>query len=308
MKPLLSLQDLAWRLNIPLADLKVIAKQANNHYREWSTVDLKKGKSRNLKVPDNLLKKVQRRILKQVLMKFPLTDVAHGGVKGRSPMTNAENHLGKNLILNIDVRDFFPSVDHKQIAKMFHREFGCGRQTTWILTRLTTIDGQLPQGAPTSTMIANILLQNPIDTPSTNLASEQCADFTRFVDDITFSGEQVTPMINRTARALSKIGLQMWRSNNKLKITPHSHRQEVTGLTVNSLNGPSVSRYKRARVRAAIHQLISAPCGTNNQALKSIRGRLNHVKQTNPGSEARLNRQLRSILEGMEKNGLGLEM
>ena len=296
MKPLLSSQDLAWKLNVPLVELRELARQVDKHYREWRDVNLKKGKVRNFKVPDRELKIVQRRILKQVLMRFPLENGAHGGVIGRSPKSNAEQHLGKSLLVNVDVRDFFPSVDHRLIAKMFRREFGCGRETTWLLTRLTTIDGQLPQGAPTSTMIANILLTTPVDKPAKVRAHNLKVEFSRFVDDIAFSGEQADSLINETARTISQVGLRTWRKRKKLKITPRSCRQEVTGLTVNSLNGPSVARYKRARIRAAIHQLKSKSRGDYENALNSIRGRLNHLKQFNPGSAARLNRQLNKDL------------
>ena len=297
MKPLVSSNNLASRLGIPLAELMQLAGEIDSHYREWEKTDEKKGKTRKFKVPDKLLKNVQRRILRNILMDFSLPPGAHGGVKGRSPKTNAEQHLGKSLVVNIDVRDFFPSVDHRQVAKMFRREFGCGRQTTWLLTRLTTVDGQLPQGAPTSTMIANILLSTPVDGPTDRLAAEQDVGFTRFVDDITLSGEQADTLITDTAKAISRVDLRTWRKREKLKITPRSRRQEVTGLTVNSSSAPGVPRYKRARIRTAIHEIETAlPCELK-QSLASIRGRLIHLNQFNPGSAKRLQRQLDRVLE-----------
>ena len=257
MKSILSLQYLAWRLGVPLPKLREMARQIDKHYREWPMIDHKKGKARIFKVPDDELKQIQRRILRKVLADFQFPVGAHGGIKGRSPRTNAEQHLGKSLVVNIDIRDFFPSVDHRQVAKMFHREFGCGRQTTWLLTRLTTVDGQLPQGAPTSTMVANILLAGAVDGPTTQRATGGDVEFTRFVDDITLSGARAGSLINETAKSASRIGLRTWRKRKKLKITPRSRRQEVTGLTVNSTSGPYVPKYKRARIKTAIHQLAT---------------------------------------------------
>ena len=297
MKPLRSAQYLASRLGIPLRELRTIAKDANRHYCEFSLFNREKGKIRYLKVPDKELKKIQRRILRRVLTEFPLPDSLHGGISGRSPRTNAEAHLGKNLVINLDVRDFFPSVDHRQVAEMFRRDFGCGREARWLLTRLTTVDGQLPQGAPTSTMIANILLATPVDTLIECHATRLGVDYTRFVDDITFSGKCADELISRTARAISGVDLRIWR-NGKLKITPRSHRQEVTGLTVNSLGGSSVSRTKRARIRASIFQLnLTQEQKQFERNVRSIQGRLSHLRQFNPGSARRLQRQLDCVLK-----------
>ena len=297
MIPLLSAQSLAGRLGIPLSELRIIARNANSHYRELALFNREKSKVRYLRVPDEVLKEVQRRILKRILCKFSLPDGLHGGISGRSPRTNAENHLGRDLIVNLDVRDFFPNVDHRQVAEMFRRDFCCGRETRWLLTRLTTVDGQLPQGAPTSTMIANLLLATPVDAPIKRSAANLGAEYTRFVDDITFSGEGADKLINETARAVSRVGLRTWRKR-KLRITPRSRRQEVTGLTVNALSGPSVSRSKRDRIRAAIHELgrIQEQHDFETE-LRSVRGRLNHLRQFNPGSARRFQRQLDRVLQ-----------
>lgn len=294
MRPLVSLQSLAWQLQVPLTELRVLAKDINQHYQKWEKENEKTGKIRNFKAPDAQLKKVQRRILRRVLVEHPLSDAVHGGVKGRSPKSNAEYHLGKSVVVNVDVSNFFPSVSHRLVAKMFIREFGCGRDTAWLLTRLTTVDGQLPQGAPTSTLIANILLASPVDQPIGEEASVRCVRHTRFVDDITFSGENAHSLINETDHAASRVGLKINRT--KLKITPHSCRQEVTGLTVNSSSRPSVARCKRDRIRAAIHQLKFKSHSDLEHALSSIYGRLNHLRQFNPSSAARMQRQLDKAL------------
>ena len=211
MKPILSSQFLAWRLGIPLEKLRVIAKEVNKHYREISLNDHEKGTVRLLKVPDEELKKVQRLILRRIFSEAPLPDGLHGGIPSRSPKTSAECHLGKDLVVNLDVRNFFPSASHRQVAEMFRRDFGCGREARWLLTRLTTIDGQLPQGAPTSTMIANLLLAIPVDVPIERSAAQLRVEYTRFVDDVAISGESADKLISETAKAVSTVGWRMWR-------------------------------------------------------------------------------------------------
>lgn len=296
MKPLLSAQFLAHQIGVPLPELQQLANDISNHYREWTKTDDKKGKNRTLKVPDQKLKFVQRRILRRVLNSYALPDGAHGGVKGKSPKTNASEHCGKPLVVTLDIRSFFPSVSHREVAKMFKREFGCGRYTTWLLTRFTTIDGQLPQGAPTSTAIANILLASTVDRPAELIARKRDVTVTRFVDDFAFSGVKADTLINSTARSASIVGLRTWRDRKKLKIMPASRRQEITGLNVNSPNGASVPREYRERVRAAIHQLRNVAPTEFEKAVVSIKGRVNHARQLNKGSAERLDRQLDCVL------------
>ena len=297
MKPIVSSRYLAYRLGVPLPKLRELAKNIKCHYRKWPKTDPTTGKCRVFKVPDDELKHVQRQILK-LLSQYPLPDSAHGGVKNRSPRTNAEQHLGQPWLVNMDIRDFFPSVDHRQVAKMFRSVLQCGRETTWLLTRLTTIDGELPQGAPTSTIVANMLLAMPIDEPMKLRAAESGTNYSRFVDDMAFSGSHPTHVISPTAKAISRLGLRIWRKRRKLKITPRSQRQEVTGYTVNSRRGPSIARAKRDKIRAAIHGLKFIQNEQElDKALRSVNGRINHLQEVNPGAAVRMRRQLNKTLQ-----------
>lgn len=181
---------------------------------------------------------------------------------------------------------------------MFRTVLNTGRETTRLLTRLTTIDGELPQGAPTSTMIANMLLAIPIDEPTELRAAESGTHYSRFVDDMAFSGSNAAHLISPTARAVSGLGLSIWRKRRKLKITPRSQRQEVTGYTVNSRRGPSIGRAKRDKIRAAIHGLKFIQSEQElEKALQSVNGRINHLQEVNPGAATRMRRQLNKILQ-----------
>ncbi len=213
----------------------------------------------------------------------------------------------------MDVRRFFPSVRHYILQDMLRKEWHLGRDVAWILTRLVTLDAQLPQGAPTSPILANALLDLALDLPLSTRARDIGADNTRFLDDIALSGDDPRPLINPAIRGLSKRRLVIWRpgsrstSKPKFKIMRNSGRQEVTGLVVNSRSGPSVPKAYRDAVRAAIHQLNTLSGVARTEAENSIRGKIAHVRQCNPGSADRLAAQLECVLSPRPVQGPGTE-
>jgi RNA-directed DNA polymerase len=297
--PILSVRDLAWRIRTPIGRLKEISKNIESHYHVFSKVDEKKQKVRQFRNPSPELKEIQRRINKIILSLADISDIAHGGVVGKSTRSNATQHLGQPCVINVDVRNFFPNVRHYVVYRMFRRELGFGRDVARLLTRLSTLHSELPQGAPTSTSIANLLLSSAVDVPISDKSSATNSVTTRFVDDFTFSGSHPRSLINATAKSLSARRLPIWRkkgkfkSKLKLKITPLSQRQEVTGLVVNSRQGPSVSRQRRDAVRAAIYQVKNiSDRPMRRKVLNSIRGKIAYIRGFNPGSAARLQRYI----------------
>lgn len=310
MESILSVNDLASRLDVPVARLRAVAAEiaadVNSHYRERPRIDKKnKHKVRHLRVPDDELKEIQRRIKRNVLDAIALSDGAHGGVRGRSARSNAMEHLGQPCVVTIDVRNFFDNIRHYVVYRMFKHELGFGRDVAYLLTRLTTLGSRLPQGAPTSTAIANLILALPVDGPIHRETKRVGVRYTRFVDDITFSGRDPRPLINVVGRLLSRRRLPMWRkkakwqSTAKLRITPSSRPQTVTGLIVNRKAGPSISRARRDMIRSAIFGLRSISDDVaRRHEVNSIRGRIAHVRQFNPGAAGRLERLLESTLVG----------
>ena len=178
-----------------------------------------------------------------------------------------------------------------------------GPDVAHFVTRLVTYDGEVPQGAPTSTVIANLLLAQAVDDPVAERADELGATSTRFVDDLTFSGDNPMPLIEVAGKSLSTRGLRIYRKTTrfqpkpKLKITPNWERQEVTGLVVNRKSGPTISRAYRDNVRGAIHALRKQEnVVAREKAVTSIRSRIAYVKQYNSGPAKRLSRYLESVL------------
>jgi RNA-directed DNA polymerase len=292
MKAIVSMRELCWRIGIPRERLLAIAVDRGNHYHVWTEYDGRKDKTREYQAPGDELKEIQRRIVARILSEYDLSPAAHGAVKERSPTSNAIEHLGAATVVNVDVVNFFPEVGHRRIFDMFRRDFGFGRDVADVLTQLTTLRGRLPTGAPTSPAIANALLARSVDRPLVKLTKELGISYTRYVDDFTFSGTRARQMINEAAVRLSRLGLKISHKKKKLKISPNSSRQTVTGLVVNSKHGASAGRERIRNVRAAIHELPSLALEERSRALRSIAGRINYVRQFNKGAAKRLMRQL----------------
>lgn len=297
MSKLVSVRALERLLRIPREELERLADEINTHYRPWPSKNPRTGKVRIIRSPSPELKQVQRRIAKRVLNGFELGSEVHGGVKGRSPKSNAEAHRAKACLITIDVRRFFPSVRHTLVYRMLRWELGFGRDVARLITRLVTHKGQLPQGAPTSPIIANLFLRLAVDTLVVAEAKQANVTYTRFIDDVGLSGDNPRELINLVARALTTRRLAISRKE-KLRIMPRSTPQKITGLLVNG-NKPSIPKGRRDRVRAAIHEFARMAKGlSRDKALRSIRGRISHVRQFNRGNAARLEKQLQSAEQG----------
>lgn len=299
MQAIQSVRDLASRLGTPTARLREIGRDIKSHYK---IQPLKQGnKVRQLAIPGPELKQIQRRINTNILAKVPLARGVYGGVRGGSPRKNASEHSNQSCVINLDVEEFFPNVRHYMVFRMFRHELGFGKDVASLLTRLTTYRSYLPQGAPTSTAVANVLLAAPVDLPMSAEAERLGLRYSRFVDDVTISGDNPRPLINVIAKLLSRRRLPIHRKRakgrSKLKITSSGHAQEVTGLIVNAPNGLSVSRPRRDKIRAAIFALRNVDKGQLQSALNSVRGKIAYVAQFNPGAAKRLSRYLALTLQ-----------
>lgn len=292
--PILSLNYLSWGLGVPKDALKDLASNAVRHYHPFLLKRPGK-KPRRIQGPDSRLKDVQRRIHVALLKKFDLPEYLHGGIRGRSPETNALLHLRKRYVVRLDIQDFFPSVTDRQIYSIWKERFGCSSDVAALLTALTTFRRCLPQGAPTSSALANLVLMNS-DSEIHDAAAQVGASFTRLMDDLAISGDRPHELIGVAVDALRIAGFSI--SREKLELMPASSLQVVAGLGLNS-RSPSVPRAKRDRVRAEIHQLGNRPRdGEFCKKVESIRGRIAHIVGKNPGSARSLQRYLDLVVAG----------
>lgn len=228
-------KHLAYILKVDLKEIYSIIKDIDKFYSE--VIILKKdkeglpiidrngkSKSRTLNPSHNRLKVIQKRIQKNILLNLDIPDYAYGAVKGRDNVDNANIHKGKKFKFTTDLRNFFPSISHTRVFKMF-RSYSFSPEVSRLLTQLTTYKGRLPQGSPTSSTIANLVFVKTGKNLD-SFARDQKITFTSFIDDLTFSSPyDFKSMISEILEMIKKDGFKI--SNNK---TNYSRTPIVTGI------------------------------------------------------------------------------
>lgn len=191
----------------------------------------KSGGFRQIEAPCERLKHIQRWIEKEIVDKFVISEYATGFRKKMSIVDNAQKHVGKELVINMDIQDFFPSVKYESIFLMF-MYIGYKKDVAHLLTKLcTNAENVLPQGSPASPAISNHVLLK-LDKRLGKLADSVGADYSRYADDITFSGNKgIKTIIPLVESIISEEGYQV--NKKKTRLQYHNRRQEVTGLIVN---------------------------------------------------------------------------
>ena len=183
-----TLNHLAFVLKVEKQEIKTIIANIDKFYYEKEIIKTSKQgkiKKRVLNPSINRLKVIQKRIQKNIFSQLQLPDYAYGAVTGRDNVMNARKHQGKKYNFTTDLKKFFPSINHKKVFEMF-RSFNFSPTVSRVLTQLTTYKGKLPQGAPTSPTISNLVF---IKTGKKleQFAIENKLTFTTFIDDLTFS-------------------------------------------------------------------------------------------------------------------------
>lgn len=203
----------------------------------------KSGGHRELDMPSVEVKYIQRWILDNILEKIHISEYAIGFCKRKSILDNAKLHINKHCIVNMDIKDFFPTITYEQVFRMF-LYFGYTREVSFALAKLCTFNGRLPQGSPASPYLSNILCLK-LDARLSALAKKYEADYSRYADDITFSG-------NRDIKNIAKVAISIIKdegfevNDKKTRILYPHQRQEVTGLLVNGNRIRICKKYKKA--------------------------------------------------------------
>ncbi len=172
---------------------------------------------------------------------IPLPEYAYGGVKHKDNIRNARFHKGQKFVFQTDLKDFFPFITHKMVYEMFRRN-GFSPDVSSLLTKLTTYKGHLPQGAPTSTTIANLIFV-PTGTELQAIAEREGLRFTTFVDDVTMSSQSdfkhVVPEIIQT---ITSHGFKISQG----KTTYKSGITEITGVRMLNNSMTVTNKFKNA--------------------------------------------------------------
>lgn len=209
----------------------------------------KNGGFRKIEAPSQELEIIQKWIKHNILEKFNISDSAKGFKKGTSIVDNASCHCNKRYVLNMDVQNFFPSIKYSKIFKLFNY-FGYNKEVCHLLTQLCTNgDNALPQGAPTSPILSN-LVNIRLDKRLHCFAKSIGGNYSRYADDITISSNTNLAKYVKVVNAILKDeGYNI--NNKKTRIKNSGQKQEVTGLIVNKK--VSVSKKIKKELDKAIY-------------------------------------------------------
>jgi len=299
--------ELAW-----FADLKALAyktprspRLAHYHYR---VLIKRSGAVRLIEAPKPRLKIIQRRILSQILDRIPPHSAAHGFVLGRSIRSFAAPHIGKRVVLKMDLRDFFPSFTGARIQTMF-RTIGYPESVADLLGGLCTnaarVPGlpfearalyrapHLPQGAPTSPALANACFYR-VDCRLAGLAKSAGAEYTRYADDLAFSGGE--DFDRRAERFAVHVAVLLeeegfFVNHRKTRVMRQGVRQRLAGLVTN--RRVNVARADFDKLKAILTNCARlGAAGQNREGHQNFRahleGRVSFVESVNAGKGARL--------------------
>ncbi|MES9825153.1 MAG: retron St85 family RNA-directed DNA polymerase [Candidatus Thiodiazotropha endolucinida] len=220
----------------------------NNHYREF-TIPKRSGGQRTISAPYPALLLCQKWINSHILMHLDISSHAHGFVKGRSIITNAKSHIGSRIILKMDLEDFFPSITFPRVMKVF-LECGYTPKVSYYLSRLCTLDGALPQGAPTSPTLSNIIAKY-MDIRLSQYAKSANLVYTRYADDLVFSGPDLRAnFIQNVIKIISESGFIV--NDSKTQLIKEGRRKIVTGIHLCD-QGLKLPRKARREITKELH-------------------------------------------------------
>ncbi len=237
-------------------------RNESERYSEFC-IPKRRGGVRRIFAPRPDLKRLQTKLSEAIVSVYRPPSTVHGFISERSIVTNAKDHTGCRFVLNIDLRDFFPTINFGRVLGLFmSTAFGARRRAAIVLAQICCHEKSLPAGAPTSPIIANMICWK-LDRKLLELAKSHRCRYSRYVDDITFSkrqhsfpseiayiGESQGAVAGKELReAVESNGFEI--HTDKVKLFRNTYRQEVTGLVVN--NKVNVQRRFVRQLRAMLN-------------------------------------------------------
>ena len=297
------------------------------HYRSWE-IPKRDGGKRTITSPKVELKAAQRWVLSQVVERLPVHGAAHGFIAERSILTNALAHRGADVVVKMDIKDFFPSVTWRRVKGVL-RKGGLAEGPATVLALLATEAPRevvqfrsktlyvargpraLPQGAPTSPGLTNALCVR-LDRRLSALGRRLGFTYTRYADDLTFSWRRgrgkkaaaeppVSVLVKRVQQILEAEGFRM--HPDKTRVQRKGSRQRVTGLVVNEAGegvpGARVPREVVRQLRAALHNREKGRPAREGESLEQLRGLAAFIHMTDPAR----GRAFLDRIEALRKRG-----
>ncbi len=273
-------------LNIDDACLQKISNNSNNYFQLNQQIK-KDGSKRdcyNLREP---LKNIHKKIKNKITSKVVFPDYIQGSIKGRSNITNAKLHEGSKTIIQLDIKNFFPSIASRHIYNLWRYFFNFSDEVAKLLTNIITLNGQFIQGSPLSSDIANLIFWDKEQKLIGYLTNLNLV-YSRYVDDMNISSKEKIPknlkttIIKKVDAMLKVKGLKL--KHSKTEIANENNQMLVTGLVVNEDIKVSQnyidSTYKEIK---------------NNSNVNSIKGKINYIKQTMPKKAINIEKALSKL-------------
>ena len=266
LKAATNLTDLAWIFGCTAKQLGYYVYKRSEHsqYKRFE-ITKKRGGTRIIHAPHTNLKIIQRNISRELEALRTFKPCVNGFVAGRDIRRNAHPHVGQRFVLNVDLEDFFGSINFGRVFGLLSKPpFEFHRTIAAAIAKACTFDNRLPQGAPSSPILSNLICSR-LDADLTRLAAANKCIYTRYADDLTFSTQATSMPLATTMRQAdgtsfdeASIALRNIIERNgftintaKVRLSTHRHRQEVTGLIVN--RRVNVKRRAVREARAMLH-------------------------------------------------------
>lgn len=308
LTPIFSRAHLAKLLEVSETELSDLAASASRHYDVFS-IPKANGQRRQIQAPRPPLREIQRRIA-LLLERARLHPDAHGFRRRRSILTNARPHLNKEVVINLDVKDFFPSITFERVLGCLI-SLGYPHGVALLLTKLTTYRGVIPTGAPTSPLLSNLICWR-LDLRFSHLGERLNFHYSRYADDMTISSDDggIVRRLPFFKEILREEGFKVHEA--KIRIMRQGSRQQVTGVVVNEK--PNLPRHKLRKLQAVIHNCLTKdleaqrirwaltekglqdPEGFDMEAFRrSLWGRVSLARMVNPRAGAQLLETLKRV-------------
>lgn len=307
---LFSSDDLAFRLGISKNQLNWLSYAKQGRYRQLERSKAN-GKIRILHAPTPKLKTVQRWITTKILLKQKPHPYAAAYYPGSTLAQCAGPHVGRRVVMRMDLKDFFPSITYSQVRRVFS-SFGYSYSVASVLASLCCLEGKLIQGAPSSPVLSNLVASN-IDRRITGLkkhlkSTDQKFYYSRYADDLIFSfdDESLVGTLPLLRQIINDEGFEV--NEDKLRIMRSGRQQKVTGVVVNQRLNVNASECRK--LRAVIHNIsrngwdaeiqrwqASADTHVKDQDhfCQILEGKIAFVRSLNPEKGAKLLDKLKAL-------------
>jgi hypothetical protein len=286
-------------LGVEQSEFEEVIKNKTNYYYSYP-IRKRNGRKRYIDAPIEPIKSWQKIVTNKILYRYGPHKIAYGFARGKSPIDAAREHVGQEILISMDIKNFFNSIDAEGLANLFkylHRV-----EPFWILNsdpknflssstklalknvdliNLLTFRGRVPQGAPSSPALSNLYMLR-VDKLLSNLAENYGMKVTRYADDIVFSGKEQSGITNiiisHTKGFLKKYNLNL--NPHKIHVNRKYRRMRTVGIVVNEkINIP---REKWRNFRALLHNLKVSQAPIDKSTAQKLRGKIEWYKSVNP--------------------------